>query len=104
MPRHRKAGPRIRAHAYANKKLLSVDPPLFCQRCCSQARLQRHHPDYSKPRDIQWLCSACHTFADHLRRLYEDNGLPIVPSPDGSPVIPLDRITDKKLLSAMWLI
>jgi predicted nucleic acid-binding Zn ribbon protein len=35
-----------------------------CSRCGSRDRLQRHHPDYSKPTEVQILCQACHVKAD----------------------------------------
>jgi hypothetical protein len=34
-----------------------------CERCgatAAQARLERHHPDYSRPLWIRWLCTTCH--------------------------------------------
>lgn len=30
-----------------------------CVKCGSQ-KSQMHHPDYSKPLEIEWLCAACH--------------------------------------------
>jgi hypothetical protein len=40
-----------------------------CELCQSTRALQRHHPDYSKPLEIQVLCSSCH------RRIHEDSVL-----------------------------
>lgn len=31
-----------------------------CGLCGTIERLERHHPDYSKPREIQTLCKPCH--------------------------------------------
>ena len=31
-----------------------------CKRCGSKKNLERHHHDYSKPREIVWLCKDCH--------------------------------------------
>lgn len=33
---------------------------LKCEKCGSTENLGRHHPDYSKPLEIQTLCSSCH--------------------------------------------
>lgn len=32
-----------------------------CQRCGSAEHITMHHPDYSKPLEVQWLCQPCHT-------------------------------------------
>jgi hypothetical protein len=34
--------------------------PEPCSECGSTERVHRHHPDYRRPLDIVWLCSACH--------------------------------------------
>lgn len=31
-----------------------------CEKCESKHRVQAHHPDYSKPLDVMWLCHPCH--------------------------------------------
>lgn len=38
---------------------------LPCQ-VCSDVESEAHHPDYSKPFEVMWLCSACHR-AEHMR-------------------------------------
>jgi predicted Zn-ribbon and HTH transcriptional regulator len=51
-----------RAHAVAKrayKKGLLVKPAA-CEACGSVAKLEKHHPDYSKPLSVQWLCRSCH--------------------------------------------
>jgi hypothetical protein len=49
-----------------------------CQKCASGDRVQMHHPDYSKPNEIQWLCFKCHLEVDGriLRRTYGPNPEP----------------------------
>lgn len=40
-----------------------VMKPSCCQRCwrvTSSRRLHGHHHDYSKPLEVEWICSACH--------------------------------------------
>jgi hypothetical protein len=34
--------------------------PDKCQKCPSLGPLEAHHPDYSRPLDVEWLCRPCH--------------------------------------------
>ena len=46
--------------------------PASCQMCgLEKKRLERHHPDYSLPLLIVWLCKPCHVIADRARRAQE---------------------------------
>lgn len=47
--------------------------PEPCRRCGSTNRVQAHHPDYSAPLDVEWLCEPCH-------REHHDDGLARVES------------------------
>ena len=38
----------------------AIQKPERCQRCGEAANLQGHHADYSKPLEVEWLCSRCH--------------------------------------------
>jgi len=42
------------------KRSGTIVPPDACERCGSAGPLQAHHPDYSKPLDVVWLCTTCH--------------------------------------------
>ncbi len=46
--------------------------PLLCEACgLPVKRLDKHHPDYSRPLLVMWLCKPCHALADKIRRLLE---------------------------------
>jgi hypothetical protein len=50
---------KIRARGLAIRR--NPMSPGFCQRCGGFPKtLHRHHPDYSKPGEIVWLCPPCH--------------------------------------------
>lgn len=58
-----KNGHKVRAeHIAANAlKKGRLTKPSLCQ-CCGAApkRMEMHHPDYSKPLEVLFLCSKCH--------------------------------------------
>lgn len=45
------------ANAIRAKKLF----PEPCYVCGSKQYIHAHHDDYSKPLNVRWLCSACHS-------------------------------------------
>src|SRR6266516_5806487 len=62
-PRHRnlapeakmKANVRSYANVYKRRGKLTPEP---CKECGKKA--QMHHPDYSRPIAVEWLCRECH--------------------------------------------
>ena len=49
-----------------------IEKPSLCQGCGLPKRIEKHHPDYSKPLLVVWLCKPCHAIADKIRRITED--------------------------------
>jgi|ERR1035437_796284 hypothetical protein len=50
---------------YVAKRNKSItEEPFFC----GVQKVQSHHPDYSKPLEIVWLCKNHHMEADKIRR------------------------------------
>lgn len=59
---------------YAQRKGL-IKEPNACQSCgVSGIELEKHHPDYSKPLEVQWLCTTCHGKTRH-----KDNYIDVTP-------------------------
>lgn len=50
------------------KRHRKIVPPTECQRCGLATKLQAHHPDYSQPLMVDWLCPKCHAQADRELR------------------------------------
>jgi len=63
---------RVRANGLINKriKLGKIDRPGQCQHCAKPSKTDGHHPDYSKPELIVFLCRSCHMKA-HRDKAFE---------------------------------
>lgn len=53
---------RAYANTYQRRGKLTPQPCLKC----GSLKVEKHHPDYSKPLEVVWLCRPCH------RRLHEE--------------------------------
>ena len=41
-------------------KIGKIIRPKNCSICKREVKISAHHPDYSKPLKVIWLCSSCH--------------------------------------------
>ena len=39
--------------------------PTICPQCDDECMVEAHHPDYTKPLEVEWLCAPCHQ-AEHF--------------------------------------
>lgn len=55
-----------RAHTLFRRALKAgiILKPTTCEKCLKSASLEGHHPDYSRPLEVMWLCRKCHR-AEH---------------------------------------
>lgn len=62
------------AQALASGKL---QKPKKCSYCDGEGQIEAHHEDYSKPLEVTWLCSACHSML-HLGKTPEARAIQAV--------------------------
>jgi hypothetical protein len=52
----------------AENKSRAIPLQKQCEQCASTKKLERHHPDYSKPLEVKTLCRKCHYRANREQR------------------------------------
>ena len=57
---------KIRAANVVKRKLKCLKPK-FCEKCKTREAKHGHHPDYSKPSMVEWLCVRCHVRLHKLK-------------------------------------
>ena len=69
----KRANTKFPSHLRARSKLNyavrvgTVTKPGACSVCeRTDKRIEGHHMDYSKPLDVQWLCSGCHADSERV--------------------------------------
>lgn len=55
-----------RAHKLAQRHL-QKSRPVLCELCQERPSEHAHHPDYSKPLSVLWLCARCHHRLHHSK-------------------------------------
>jgi len=56
-----------RAHQAIHRIHRKKKPLQTCEQCGINGRVQAHHPDYKKPKEVKHLCISCHS-ALHPKR------------------------------------
>lgn len=53
---------KANAHSMVKRAIQSgkIQKPTKCQKCGNKGDIQAHHPDYSKPLEVIFLCNKCH--------------------------------------------
>lgn len=62
---------RRRSNCRAYTRMLVKRGKIIPQPCWCGKKAERHHPDYSNPRLVEWLCKKHHR-AEHRRMFHEE--------------------------------
>jgi hypothetical protein len=59
---HKRYPDRRKARQVAGSAIKSgrLTKPNNCSNCNESTKIEAHHPDYSKPLEVVWLCVTCH--------------------------------------------
>ena len=68
----RRAYARTKANVYQMRGLLVPRP---CQRCGSDINVEKHHANYDRPLDVEWVCRGCHRSRHRFDAVIAENGL-----------------------------
>ena len=60
--------------------------PTQCEDCNKEARLHGHHPDYTQPLEVDWLCPLCHS-ARHKKTRITHETLPQPTALENKPCV-----------------
>ena len=60
---------KIKAHNIVHYKKLKKEPCFICK---STINIHAHHPDYSKPLYVYWLCCKCHKYIHRLLKIIKE--------------------------------
>jgi len=66
----KKTNPEKR-NAWRKVETIKIPYGQLCQRCVIREAVDRHHKDYSKPMEFEFLCKICHAQADKERKQLE---------------------------------
>lgn len=58
---------RVRQKAWRATKNGTLVRPGECSNCHNSCKPEEHHPDYSKPLHVIWLCKKCHIHLHAMR-------------------------------------
>ena len=56
--------------------------PSICSACRTEGRVEAHHPDYSKPYDVIWVCKSCHFMIHRKIKSHRERLSPETPKGD----------------------
>ena len=79
------------AHLKVSRAVMNgvLDRPKECENCGAEGKIHAHHPDYTKPLEVLWLCDTCHK-QEHIKLREDDE---YIEASDINKYIPIDTKT-----------